>query len=239
MHAGPLLRLMHSCTLYIVTPTQRQLYSARSHPCTGTRPRSCSKFQGSADVCWQRLHQLAALQALVRFFRVSLARLCKGAEDMRDLASPHWAPRVAAYINSAHFLQQALQVLLCHHCADPTFWLQYSGSAGTSETSVHTAHFCSRPCRRHLCGTTSCYLHCPCVMAAACCVCCPVRGLRRQRPQAIHLSSKAATTVPACCTTDCSATVPASETCALAGRPVRCRLVQRIAAAQVLSELRC
>eukprot|EP00891_Asterochloris_glomerata_P000268 jgi/Astpho2/268/Aster-02159 len=53
--------------------------------------------------------QLAALQALVRIFRVSLARLCKGAEDMRDLASPHWAPRVAAYVNSAHFLQQALQ----------------------------------------------------------------------------------------------------------------------------------
>ena len=81
--------------------------------------------------------QLAALQALVRFFRVSLARLCKGAEDMRDLASPHWAPRVAAYVNSAHFLQQALQVLFCHHCADQACWLQCNRSAGKSKTCVH------------------------------------------------------------------------------------------------------
>ena len=85
--------------------------------------------------------QLAVLQALVRFFRLSLARLCKGAEDMRDLASPHWAPRVAAYVNSAHFLQQALQVLLCHHYATLASWLRCNVSAGKLDTCVHSADF--------------------------------------------------------------------------------------------------
>ena len=106
-----------------------------------------SACTGFLQAEWRVETQLAALQALVRFFRMSLARLCKGAEDMRDLASPHWAPRVAAYINSAHFLQQALQVLLCHHRANPIVSLQYDGSAGKSEIACTVPTFRSRPCR--------------------------------------------------------------------------------------------
>ena len=46
---------------------------------------------------------------MLRKLRAKLTRLARTAEDFRSLASPDWAPRIGAYINTAHWLSHSLQ----------------------------------------------------------------------------------------------------------------------------------
>lgn len=49
------------------------------------------------------------LQEVLRKLRQRLGRLAKTAEDFREMASEHWAPRIGAYICAAHWLAHSLQ----------------------------------------------------------------------------------------------------------------------------------
>lgn len=58
----------------------------------------------------------------MRSFRNRLGRLAKTAEDLRNMASPQWIPKVSAYINTCHYLehhlrQSHLPLLLMHDSA--------------------------------------------------------------------------------------------------------------------------
>lgn len=62
---------------------------------------------------------LVGLQNMLRTFRNRLGRLAKTAEDLRNMASPVWIPKVSAYINTCHYLehhlrQSHLPLLLMH-----------------------------------------------------------------------------------------------------------------------------
>ncbi|KAL3137392.1 hypothetical protein ABBQ32_006915 [Trebouxia sp. C0010 RCD-2024] len=59
---------------------------------------------------------------MMRTFRNRLGRLAKTAEDLRNMASPQWIPKVSAYINTCHYLehhlrQSHLPLLLMHDSA--------------------------------------------------------------------------------------------------------------------------
>ena len=62
------------------------------------------------------------LQNMLRTFRNRLGRVAKTAEDLRNMASPEWIPKVSSYINTSHYLehhlrQSHLPVLLMHDSA--------------------------------------------------------------------------------------------------------------------------
>ena len=46
---------------------------------------------------------------MLRTFRNRLGRLAKTAEDLRNMASPEWIPKVSAYINTCHYLEHHLR----------------------------------------------------------------------------------------------------------------------------------
>lgn len=52
---------------------------------------------------------LVWLQNMLRSFRNKLGRLAKMAEDLRNMASPEWIPKVSAYINTCHYLEHHLR----------------------------------------------------------------------------------------------------------------------------------
>ena len=59
---------------------------------------------------------------MMRSFRNRLGRLAKTAEDLRNMASPEWIPKVSSYINTCHYLehhlrQSHLPLLLMHDSA--------------------------------------------------------------------------------------------------------------------------
>jgi len=45
----------------------------------------------------------------MKAFRNKLARLAKTAEDLHNLASPDWIPKISAYINTSHYLEYHLR----------------------------------------------------------------------------------------------------------------------------------
>ena len=49
------------------------------------------------------------LQNMLRTFRNKLGRLGKTAEDLRNLASAEWIPKVSSYINTGHYLEHHLR----------------------------------------------------------------------------------------------------------------------------------
>ena len=46
---------------------------------------------------------------MMKAFRNKLARLAKTAEDLHNLASPDWIPKISAYINTSHYLEYHLR----------------------------------------------------------------------------------------------------------------------------------
>ena len=46
---------------------------------------------------------------MLRTFRNKLGRLAKTAEDLRNMASPEWIPKLSAYINTCHYLEHHLR----------------------------------------------------------------------------------------------------------------------------------
>lgn len=64
------------------------------------------------------------LQGMLRAFRTRLGRLAKTAEDLHNLASPDWIPKLATYTNACHYLayhlrQSHLAVLLLYDPSTP------------------------------------------------------------------------------------------------------------------------
>ena len=45
----------------------------------------------------------------MRAFRNKLARLAKMAEDLHNLASPEWIPKISSYVNTCHYLEDHLR----------------------------------------------------------------------------------------------------------------------------------
>ncbi|KAK9906635.1 hypothetical protein WJX75_005264 [Coccomyxa subellipsoidea] len=62
-----------------------------------------------ADPTARRQFAIAVPQEVLRKLLSRLTRLAKTAEDFRALVSPHWAPRIGAYVNAAHWLAHSLQ----------------------------------------------------------------------------------------------------------------------------------
>lgn len=91
------------------------------------RIQQCSRLlrrPTSAQCILEACHLVAcaALQNMMRTFRNRLGRLAKTAEDLRNMASPQWIPKVSAYINTCHYLehhlrQSHLPLLLMHDSA--------------------------------------------------------------------------------------------------------------------------
>ena len=64
------------------------------------------------------------LQSIMKAFRNKLARLAKAAEDLHNLASPQWIPKICSYINTCHYLeyhlrQSQLPLLLLYDSSSP------------------------------------------------------------------------------------------------------------------------
>lgn len=64
------------------------------------------------------------MQNMMRAFRNKLGRLAKIAEDLHNLASPEWIPKLASYINTCHYLeyhlrQSQLPLLLVYDSSSP------------------------------------------------------------------------------------------------------------------------
>ena len=61
---------------------------------------------------------------MLRAFRTRLGRLAKTAEDLHNLASPDWVPKISTYADACHYLayhvrQSHLAVLLLHDSSTP------------------------------------------------------------------------------------------------------------------------
>ena len=61
------------------------------------------------DAVFSHKAGLVWLQNMLRTFRNKLGRLAKTAEDLRNMASPEWTPKLSAYINTCHYLEHHLR----------------------------------------------------------------------------------------------------------------------------------
>ena len=96
--------------------------------------RGAACISCEATVHWTGLQRMWLVQEVLRKLLSRLTRLAKTAEDFRALASPHWAPRIGAYVNAAHWLAHSLQ-----EAAGPLLLLDLEGACSAS-TSFRWCH---------------------------------------------------------------------------------------------------